>query len=60
MAFIEKTDFPASVHDDILNALTKGNDVGQLMRCVPILMVVMITILYSAGQEMNVINFSYA
>ena len=27
MAFIEKTDFPASVHDDILNALTKGNDV---------------------------------
>ncbi|MDP1812350.1 MAG: DUF1320 family protein [Sediminibacterium sp.] len=26
MPFITKDDFPASVHDDILNALTKGNN----------------------------------
>lgn len=26
MAFIEKTDFPANVHADILEALTRGND----------------------------------
>jgi Protein of unknown function (DUF1320) len=26
MAFITKSDFPANVHDDILEALTKGND----------------------------------